>query len=60
MNPLKKGFAPASIAVLGASDNPHKDGPGQRQNVRAGGGKERFIFPGTIELVISEEVGILI
>ena len=26
MNPLKKGFAPASIAVLGASDNPHKVG----------------------------------
>ncbi|MGE8318507.1 MAG: acetate--CoA ligase family protein [Comamonas sp.] len=26
MNPLAKAFAPASIAVLGASDNPHKVG----------------------------------
>ena len=46
------GHPDPHYAVL---DNPHKDGPGLCASLWPGGGKERFLFPGDIVVVVSEE-----
>ena len=47
----RHGIEPPTYAVL---DNPHKDAPGLRANIWAGGGKPRFTFPGEIVVVTTE------
>ena len=48
----RHGHPKPHYAVL---DNPHRDGPGLCANLWLGGGKKRFVFPGEITVVVSEE-----